>query len=239
MKLNEILVEQQLNEINWKRALATGALAAAGGIGLGSFMNNSSDETQRPTSSEAQSKAQSAQAEADKQSMAKLRAHNNVDPLLQTVLAKYKRVEPKLASDIVKFAHKYADPVFPTAKDILAIVGIESSFRPHAVSALKRDPAVGLMQVRPGVWGLDRADLDSAEKQVQQGSSILKQYFKKFGNIDAAVHAYNVGETNFRKKKGLNPKYVDKYKAEKAMYLASNQQPADSKPSKVQVARTL
>ena len=126
-------------------------------------------------------------------------------------MVKY-HVKQDFAEDVVNLALKYEKPVFPRASDILAIISIESSFNPKAVSKLKKDPAVGLMQVRPKVWGLDAAELKSSiEKQIATGSEVLHKYYMKLNAKEKAVEAYNVGLRNFHKGNG-NKEYVAKYK---------------------------
>jgi len=91
-----------------------------------------------------------------------------------------------------------------------------SSFKPHAKSKLANDPATGLMQVRPKTLGLDSQRMEQdVEYQIKSGSDLLKDYYKRLGNSDDALHAYNVGLTNFNTKKRLNPRYAVKVKAEK------------------------
>lgn len=146
------------------------------------------------------------------------REEMNQAMLANTILKKYRGVSPQLAKNVVSLAQKYEKSSFPKADDILAIVGIESSFRPNVLSALKKDPAVGLMQVRPGIWELDPARLSSdIEYQIKSGAAILHKYYKLLGNAEDAVHAYNVGMGNFRRGKH-NIKYVHKYKNEKQLY---------------------
>lgn len=135
-------------------------------------------------------------------------------------------VDPATVQAVVQSAikHQYAD--FPKAKDLLAVVGVESSFNPNATSKLKKDPAKGLLQVRPGVWGLKKADLATIDQQIKQGADILHKYFVRFGTREAALHAFNVGPKNHRlsatnPKKG-NPRYVPKVDAEEHQYDATD-----------------
>ena len=137
--------------------------------------------------------------------------------MAEKISAKYK-IEPQDALEIVRLAHKYEKPTFPKAKDILAIVGIESSFDPDSVSGLRRDPAVGLMQVRPKVWGLSPEELQGdIEKQIATGSDILHLYYKKLRHRDAAVAAYNVGMSEYRSGNTAEG-YVSKYQHELKQY---------------------
>lgn len=136
------------------------------------------------------------------------------DMLVSKVLSKYKISEQK-AHQIVGAAMKHADPVFPKAHDILAVIGKESTFKDDAVSNVG---AKGLMQVRPKIWNLGHGELDTIDGQVKHGVAILKAYHKKFGSVDSSLHAFNVGETNFRNKKNLNPKYVENFHKERELY---------------------
>ncbi len=115
---------------------------------------------------------------------------------------------------IVKTAIKYENHIFPTRYDILAIIAIESSFNPMAKSKLKTDPAVGLMQVRPKVWNVNRVDLESSiDKQIEVGAEILQQYYDLTGDKVGAIMAYNVGITSYKSGK-KNRHYLKKYQQE-------------------------
>lgn len=198
MRLNEIkpveTSQEELNEVDLKKALAGGAFALSTLLAPTPTHDN---QNIPPTTVQ--------------------RADMDASVLASSILKKY-NVSPKLALTVAKLAKKYEKQTFPKAEDILAIAGIESSFRPNAVSKLKKDPAVGLMQVRPGVWDLNPSKLiNSVEMQIKTGSDILHKYYKLLGNAEDAVHAYNVGLGNFRKGKH-NPRYVPKYKNELNLY---------------------
>jgi hypothetical protein len=140
--------------------------------------------------------------------------------LAQVVADKY-AVGSDFALKVAHLAVKHEKPQFPKAEDILAVIGIESSFKPNAQSALKKDPAVGLTQIRPGVWGLNAAKLKgNIEAQVKLGADILHKYYDKLKSADKALHAYNIGLTNYMKQKGLNPRYVQKFDKERDLYEA-------------------
>lgn len=138
------------------------------------------------------------------------------EQLVGAITEKY-NVDETLARKIVKIANAHQQPDFPKTEDIIAIVGIESSFRPHVKSKLKTDPAVGLMQVRPGVWKIPHEELSTIEGQIKHGAGILAHYYDKVGKVEGAVMAYNVGITAYRKGK-TNKRYLNKYKTEVAMY---------------------
>lgn len=194
MKLHEVLPEQQLDEASLKQY----ALAGLAGASLFGAMNQASKHTSTPVPVQ-----QQAQVDPEQETKAML---------AQQIATEY-RINPDLAHHIVELAHKYEKDTFPTARDILAVAGIESSYNPNAVSQLKRDPARGLMQVRPGVWGLSPAELKTTEDQIRIGSDILHQYYKKLKSKEAALHAYNMGITNYKRGK-TNPRYVTKFQRE-------------------------
>lgn len=144
--------------------------------------------------------------------------------LAKKIKEKYKHVDDDYALHVATLAKKHEREVFPKAEDILAIAGVESSFNPKAKSGLRIDPARGLMQVRLGVWGIKASDIATSDQQIKHGADILEKYHAKLGDADSATHAYNVGLTNFKRKTGLNPKYVDKYNAERARYALADKQ---------------
>ena len=138
---------------------------------------------------------------------------------IQTIVHKYK-VSQDFATNVVALSHKYSSPVFPKASDILAIIGIESSFRPNVKSSLKRDKAEGLTQIRPKVWRhlIPSGALTSIENQVKYGSMILTQYYQILGNEKEATNAYNVGLTNHRR--GIwNPRYESRFAVAKQLFM--------------------
>ena len=192
MKLKDILQPrtERLDELNLKQAIAAGLIGASS---ISSALaGGASDEDVLPSY-----KAQMQQT--------------------GKIVDKYK-VEQELANRIVQLAHKYEQPTFPQAKDILAVVGIESSFNPKAKSELIRDPALGLMQVRPGIWKINPKALKDVEQQIRLGSNILHNYYNQLGgNIEKAVQAYNLGITAVKQGK-RNPQYLEKYRNEMRLH---------------------
>jgi hypothetical protein len=210
MKLIEIIREDQLDEIKLKHVLASAALAGAIAAGTAGHSVDTQDK-QHASGKITQAKLSPEQLKAQEEKQ-------RVDDLTGDVLDKYKIAKSK-AKEIVKLAIKHEKPVFPKAEDLLAIIGIESSFNPNAKSNLKHDKAIGLTQIRPKIWGIHAADLkDNLDKQVSLSSDILYKYHHKLGSEDKAIHAYNVGLTNVRHGTGLNPKYVEKWKTELKRY---------------------
>lgn len=198
MKVDEILLSREaLYEISLKNAVAAGALGA--GLMFG-----------HPTT--IQHEPQVTHVMPAPKPDGKKREH-----MTQLIVHRYD-LDAKFAQRVVDLAMKYEKPGFPRAPDILAIVGIESSFDPDAVSGLRHDPAVGLMQVRPGVWNLNRHSLaHNIEKQIATGADILHLYYTKLKSRDAAVAAYNVGMGEYRSGNTANG-YVSKYTNERRQY---------------------
>jgi len=131
---------------------------------------------------------------------------------------KYQKADPKMIVKIVKLAKKHEDPVFPRAEDILATIGVESSFNPKAKSNLPKDPAIGLMQVRPEIWGISPSELSDVESQIKHGVVILKKKYNRFkGDKIKTIHAYNVGITGVLQGR-RNENYVQKWNRERELY---------------------
>lgn len=209
VKVNEVfLTEEELYEISLRHAIAAGTLGA-------SLMGSP-----KHTGHEAPVPQQQVQQEPKTLELPAMQIHKAApkqQQMAEQIADKY-RIDIDDALEIVMIAHKYEKPNFPKAKDILAIIGVESSFDPSAVSGLRRDPAVGLMQVRPKVWNMTAADLEgNVEKQIATGADILHLYYKKLRSRDAAVAAYNVGMSEFRSGNS-NEGFVAKYLRELGDY---------------------
>lgn len=201
-------MSDDLNEIKLKHVIAAGAIAAAAITGGSS--------TSAPKHIDKQEQAGEARRMSFKSFALKQDAKAR---RLAMVITDNYAIGTNLALKVAKLAIKHQKPGFPSAEDLLAVCGVESSFDPDAVSNLKHDPAVGLLQVRPAVWGLNKAKLaSSVEEQIKIGSEILHKYYQKLKSKDAALHAYNIGMTNYMKQKGLNPSYPRKVKDELALY---------------------
>ena len=215
MKVYEILHEDQLDESAWRNALAAGVLGVSA-LSPSAVTTSSSPQHEQPSDeivthgrqSDLLNKAEF-DIEEPKTTMRRTELARNI--------AKTYHVKLGLAQEVVNLAFEHEDEVFPKAEDILAVIGIESSFNPKSVSSLRRDPARGLMQVRPGVWNIDPESLDDVQTQIKHGVNILKRYYKKTGNREDTFHAYNLGITKFRRG-GRNPSYVAKVKRERGQY---------------------
>jgi soluble lytic murein transglycosylase-like protein len=89
---------------------------------------------------------------------------------------------------------------------VMAIIFVESSFNPHAVS---RAGAYGLMQVNYPVWknelNIDRKKLTQIDYNIELGLTILKGYLRETkGDMIKALILYNNGykynNTNYHEK---------------------------------------
>jgi hypothetical protein len=144
-------------------------------------------------------------------------AHAKVreDRLVNKVLAK-SDVEENLVREAVKHAVKYERAVFPRAEDLVAVIGIESSWNPNAKSSLATDPAIGLTQIRPAVWQHKIGDpkkLEKVENQIKYSALILEEYHVRLKDKRKTVIAYNAGITAFYEER-YDDKYINKFQRE-------------------------
>jgi hypothetical protein len=206
MRLCEILPEDQLDENAWRNALAAGVLGAS------ALTPQTATTPEQPSYERPQDEivARGRQSDIPTEFEPDIKAPDFARrSKLTRNIARHYRVGYDLVKEVVDLAFKYEDPNFPKAEDILAVVGVESSFNPESVSSLERDPAIGLMQVRPGIWNIDPEQLEDLENQIKYGVDILKRYHKRLGDPEDALQAYNLGITRFRRG-ARNPGYVSK-----------------------------
>lgn len=143
------------------------------------------------------------------------------EPDYRKLITERYNVDEQFAYHVVRVIDQYTDETFPTKKDMVVLIGIESSFRPHIKSKLKRDKAEGLTQIRPGVWKhiiKDRKELRSVDGQIKYAVMILKKYHQLIGTKQGALLAYNNGLTNYRKGK-YSMRYWDKFQKESSHYM--------------------
>lgn len=91
---------------------------------------------------------------------------------------------------------------------LVNLMAVESGFNPKAKS---RAGARGITQIMP-VWGYSPRHLFDYRVATHAGAEIISHYLKLpqcSGNLQCALHSYNVGEYNYRKGK-RNYSYVSK-----------------------------
>ena len=104
----------------------------------------------------------------------------------------YKRPIEEI-KQVVRLAYQLGNPVgFPTALDILAIIGVESSFKPNA----RGFGGQGIMQINPRVHEVE--NLWDIEINMNFGVSLLKQYYSKAKSETLALLFYNMGPSGAR-----------------------------------------
>ena len=75
----------------------------------------------------------------------------------------------------------------------------------------------GLMQVDPKAWKLDAEKLrTNKEYNVEHGTKILKQLYAKYGSIETAIKAYNIGTGSVARniRQDAGKRYWTKFKTE-------------------------
>ncbi|RDK02221.1 lytic transglycosylase [Paraburkholderia lacunae] len=88
---------------------------------------------------------------------------------------------------------------------LMAVIDVESGGDPQAVSP---KGATGLMQLMPGTGARHGAsDLFDPLQNVNAGARYLKQLMRQFGDLQAALAAYNAGEGAVQKHGGQIPPY--------------------------------
>jgi hypothetical protein len=151
----------------------------------------------------------------------KLTQQVKIEPNYQHIISSRYKVDPEFVKKVIYTANKYSDDVFPTKRDIIVLIGIESSFKPKATSHLKRDVAVGLTQIRPHVWRhiiKNKNELNSVDNQIKYAAIILKHYHKLTGTREGAILAYNNGLTAYRQGR-YTRRYLVKFERETAFYV--------------------
>jgi soluble lytic murein transglycosylase-like protein len=117
--------------------------------------------------------------------------------LAEYISSKYKTTV-EFAKRVVDLATKYAHEDFPKRNDILAIIAVESSFRPKA----SYRGSYGLMQIerKSHTKSLRGRNIKDPAVNIELGSQILNEYYQTLGQSKkSAILAYNAGVGNFLK----------------------------------------
>lgn len=132
-------------------------------------------------------------------------------------VTKHYSLDENYARDIVKFVKKNSYKDFPTTKDVLAIIGIESAFNKEA----ENQGAYGLMQIQY-FWFKEyvtsHEELYDPFVNMKLGIFTLREYFLKLNNSrEDAVIAYQAGIGNFLIGQ-YNVDYLNRYREELTRY---------------------
>ena len=99
---------------------------------------------------------------------------------------------------------------------VYAVITQESA---HAIDAISRKGATGLMQVMPATakkeCGLDEEELKDPDKNIECGCHYLRKQIHKFGQLSFALAAYNAGPTattKYKRERGTIPPYPETQK---------------------------
>lgn len=140
---------------------------------------------------------------------------DSINKLVSRVTANY-GLEQKYAEDVVKFVKKNSYKDFPTVRDILAVIGIESSFDTQA----SNQGAYGLMQIQY-FWFTKYVqtteELYDPYVNITLGIDTLRQYFLKLRNKEDAIIAYQAGIKNFLEG-DYTHEYLNRYRQELTRY---------------------
>ncbi|RMG20419.1 MAG: lytic transglycosylase domain-containing protein [Deltaproteobacteria bacterium] len=157
-----------------------------------------------------------------------LHTDTRVDVLFLKILIARPDVDRRLAREIARHVHHYAQ-LYGTDPDlVLAIMAVESNFDPKARS---RVGAVGLMQVMPQwkkVLGIE-GSLEDPETNIKYGLQILGFYQQMYKDRQMALTAYNrgPGPVDAALMKGRDPhngyaaRVLEKYEMLSALNVAS------------------
>lgn len=105
--------------------------------------------------------------------------------LVERIASRY-RVAPSAVERVIALAERHF-PLDPAL--LLAIVGVESSWRPWAVGTVGE---VGLCQVRPDLHGATATELADPAVNVRVAASVLRRCLKRAnGDMAGAVSRYN------------------------------------------------
>jgi len=112
--------------------------------------------------------------------------------------------------DTVKKKSELLDPLL-----IISVMYIESGFREKVVSP---KGAIGLMQIMPATadwlsrtYNID-GNINDPEDNITYGIVYLEYLMEKFGDIDKALIAYNVGPFHVEKMEDAGRRYLKKVK---------------------------
>lgn len=111
-------------------------------------------------------------------------------------------IKRNIPADIQAIIKKYADKYDVSENLIKALIQVESSFNPRAVS---KAGARGLMQLMPMHTDPQGIDAFNPDANVKAGLGLLSHLLNKYNNLELALAAYNAGEGAVDKYGGIPP----------------------------------
>jgi hypothetical protein len=108
---------------------------------------------------------------------------------VKTVMGLFQCDDPQIHAAIMETF----DPLL-----VAIIIGIESEYRPYAIS---KAGCRGLMQLSPDKL----EDWRDVTKNIRVGSAFLQEQLRRFGSIELAIAAYNAGPESVNKYQGIPP----------------------------------
>ncbi|MCW8330925.1 lytic transglycosylase domain-containing protein [Photobacterium sp. SDRW27] len=125
--------------------------------------------------------------------------------------------KPKFYDLVLHYTRKYDVP----SALVLGIIKAESNFNPNAISYKGAKGLMQLMDMNSQHWKIDPF---KPEQNIKVGTAMISRLLKKYkGNIDLALAAYNAGEGNVKKYRGIPPyketqQYIIKVKHNMKLY---------------------
>lgn len=160
---------------------------------------------------EHQEKASADWTDAMQKAWGKTRPLSDLKVIQKQVIREVKEVISKpivggirrnIPADIQAIIKKYADKYGVSENLIKALIQVESSFNPKAVS---KAGAKGLMQLMPMHTDPKGIDAFNPDANVQAGLGLLSHLLNKYNSLDLALAAYNAGEGAVDKYGGIPP----------------------------------
>lgn len=105
---------------------------------------------------------------------------------------------PSYCDSITRYSLLYGVP----EKLVISVIRHESNFNPQAIS---HKGAKGLMQLMDINRKAAQINPFDPEQNIKTGIELLARLIKKYGNMELALAAYNAGEGNVDKYRGIPP----------------------------------
>lgn len=117
---------------------------------------------------------------------------------------------PSFCDSITRYSRLYGVP----EKLVISVIQHESNFNPRAVSP---KGAKGLMQLMDINSKAARINPFNPDQNIKAGIELLSRLLKKYDSVELALAAYNAGEGNVDKYRGIPPFKETKHYITKVM----------------------